>query len=1835
MAFPQEAAATPLPDSLKLTVTVNGVQKTLNLHRRSIRGANFAVRVWDQTSGYSTLPTVPEVRTYRGTVEEDPNTLVCASINNSDVISAQFFDLSKGKGRSAWINEQVSAQLIAPVAADPMPSQSVAPPRNANSSVSLAGPKVPTGVSGTGISYGDLVEVEQAIDVTNHSYNNLLGNVDDILAKYELDMLVYDMMMTRDCLTRVVLPHIVIRSEQFYASSTTPGLSEMNTEWKSEPLLSTNWDMVWATEGYYAWGNQVGKDENSMAAGALYHETGHNWGVYHLPYAYDTMGGNRPLHEAYSVDVMLAKRAESIDEGDLTIAAGYSDPLHPHTHTDVARVVQNTPTDIDVLANDWDSNGDTLTIFSHTTTTANGGSVTLNPNGTLRYTPATNFVGKDMIVYTVQDDSTMQLKAREIVHIEVVNNGLMLHYAFDETSGTAVSDSSGVGLAGDLNGADFATHAVDSPLGKGIRVWGWENDNNEENADWSGVVVGNGSVLPVASIDDRGATPFDSTHNNHSGFYDVMDGDFTASTFFRVDDYNFDNGYTLSGAPWIFTKWWHAEQKCGWGLQATGNALVMYYRPFKGTESIRTVSGSYNFEAGKWYHTSVVFDRALNEIRLYVNGTEVAKQTSAFPADAPYLFTGRMPMRLGTFGAEKVCLDDFRLYSKALSVSEIGALVDAAGPTKFLSDATGQIQHYKPMVFDHNVAGDVWDGDGTGITYSKLSGDTWINVSSDGRLSGEAPGEGVYSVTVRVSNNEGDTDERQYQVTIVSKGVYYERFATSSATMSGLTDHASFPHMPTVGQVIDHAEIPANVANNYGSRMQAYLVPDTTGDYTFWVSGDDVGELWLSTSESPEDAVQIANLPSWTSAYAWDANPAQKSATITLEAGKKYYLMALHVEGGGGDHFAVAWEGPGFTRQLIPNNNLEIYYSDVVAKWAFDEGNGTTAGDGVPYGIDGALNPAVTWTSGKRGSAVSVANGAITLGRNDYSGEWTWSGWVKRTGAATSSALMASSSYQMRLEQYYNTHRVGYTRFGHADWSTGYTSPQGTWVYLSAVMDDGVFKVYENGVFQSSVAVTGGSLPMNAIGAGPVELDDVVIYNRAMTESELLPFSLKGGTYAVDENASVGASVASVAGKNIWGVALNYSITAGNTGGAFSINSSTGEITVAGALSGGSQYVLSVAVNDGSGLSSSATVTVNINEVNSAPSLSDDSASIAENSTAGASVITLSATDPDAGDVLSYAITAGNTNGAFAINSSTGEITVAGSLNYEVLNSYTLTVEVTDAGSLSDSANITVNVTDVDESAVTGVQAWEEAVHQGASFIHKRTAPLAGNATDTVDMSSISGDATYEFIVEAEDFGQSVVHLLDGNGWSLRFEQWSNSGKLGVTRYGVADYQLTAESGQSVASPYGAVHHIVYVVDSVNTQTRVYVDGVFVGTVSQIPALNAVSITLGATNLRSDASTGIHAFAAYNSALSAAEVSTHSAAWLGVAPASNNPPVATDSTFMIAEDATLGTSVGSVSATDPDTGDILSYAITAGNSGGEFAINSATGEITTAAALDYEAATQFVLTVEVSDGSLVDTATITVNVSNVNEAPVASDASGIVAEDASVGTSITTVTSTDPDAGDSVSYAITAGNTGGVFAINATTGEIITAAALDYETTSSYSLTVTATDGGGLSDTAVVTVTVTDVNEVATIATSNAETMIDGQVISGSMVDTQTSNNIYEVLQEAKSSGKPSTRVSSLEHTWSFDIGAGGILVELNVEAHHSANNEGDDFVFSYSTDGLNFTDLITVTKTADDNTAQIAPLPAGVTGTVYIRVRDTDRTVGNGGQDTINIDHLFMSIIE
>ena len=156
------------------------------------------------------------------------------------------------------------------------------------------------------------------------------------------------------------------------------------------------------------------------------------------------------------------------------------------------------------------------------------------------------------------------------------------------------------------------------------------------------------------------------------------------------------------------------------------------------------------------------------------------------------------------------------------------------------------------------------------------------------------------------------------------------------------------------------------------------------------------------------------------------------------------------------------------------------------------------------------------------------------------------------------------------------------------------------------------------------------------------------------------------------------------------------------------------------------------------------------------------------------------------------------------------------------------------------------------------------------------------------------------------------------------------------------------------------------------------------------------------------------------------------------------------------------------------------------------------------------------------------------------------------------------------------------------------------------------------------------TVTIADDDLVTTDVYAFAENTVSGTVTAGALGDTYASDDTYEEITEQHSGGKPSNRISFVEHKWTFNIG-GGDPVTFFVEAARTDSGEGDDFVFAYSTNDVDYIDMLTVTKTADDDASQTYVLPPGVSGAVYVRVMDTDRTVGNNNLDTIFVDEMFI----
>jgi hypothetical protein len=107
-------------------------------------------------------------------------------------------------------------------------------------------------------------------------------------------------------------------------------------------------------------------------------------------------------------------------------------------------------------------------------------------------------------------------------------------------------------------------------------------------------------------------------------------------------------------------------------------------------------------------------------------------------------------------------------------------------------------------------------------------------------------------------------------------------------------------------------ESPTNQADNFGARYRGYICAPETGNYTFYIAADDGGEFYLSSDENPANKRLVAQVPycSWALPREWTKYPEQKSAVISLVAGRKYYVEALYKEGIGGDNLAIGWLKP-------------------------------------------------------------------------------------------------------------------------------------------------------------------------------------------------------------------------------------------------------------------------------------------------------------------------------------------------------------------------------------------------------------------------------------------------------------------------------------------------------------------------------------------------------------------------------------------------------------------------------------------------------------------------------------------------------------------------------------------------------------------------------------------------------------------------------------------------------------------------------------------------------------------------------------------------------------
>jgi hypothetical protein len=188
---------------------------------------------------------------------------------------------------------------------------------------------------------------------------------------------------------------------------------------------------------------------------------------------------------------------------------------------------------------------------------------------------------------------------------------------------------------------------------------------------------------------------------------------------------------------------------------------------------------------------------------------------------------------------------------------------------------------------------------------------------------------GVYLVTARAYNQQGDSAiSDTVSITIAgcsgSGTISAEGFTDIPGTgLIALGSSAKYPNDPDVTAQLNQFEYGPNIGDNYGARVRGYICAPVTGNYIFYVSGDDQSQLFLSTDEDPQNIRRIAYLESRVGFRNWFATASQRSIPIRLIKGGRYYIESIHKEGTGSDHLSVGWVLPNGTFEApVPGNRL-------------------------------------------------------------------------------------------------------------------------------------------------------------------------------------------------------------------------------------------------------------------------------------------------------------------------------------------------------------------------------------------------------------------------------------------------------------------------------------------------------------------------------------------------------------------------------------------------------------------------------------------------------------------------------------------------------------------------------------------------------------------------------------------------------------------------------------------------------------------------------------------------------------------------------------------------
>ncbi len=498
-----------------------------------------------------------------------------------------------------------------------------------------------------------------------------------------------------------------------------------------------------------------------------------------------------------------------------------------------------------------------------------------------------------------------------------------------------------------------------------------------------------------------------------------------------------------------------------------------------------------------------------------------------------------------------------------------------------------------------------------------------------------------------------------------------------------------------------------------------------------------------------------------------------------------------------------------------------------------------------------------------------------------------------------------------------------------------------------------------------------------------------------------------------------------------------------------------------------SEVSVTITATDEHGESSTLDLSIPVADVNEAPVDIDFSNATVNENNAGATVATLSASDPDSGDTATFSL-ADDASGLFEVVGNELRLKDGVSLNHEEQDSYEVTVAVEDGGGNVYSETVTINVADVNEAPteITLASALPKETVE-ASIVDAEITTGQGGGADSA-LINLAGAAT--------DSAQIVVNFdyvdnsfeIDVNGESLTG---------GVIQLEHAHYNPAEESflqfgdGAAITRPWVANTDGSPRIKVVITENGVEAFATRTPSSGVMEPLELVNGSFSTPDLV-DGENSVRVFNPDQGGpdgLNATVSATY------------------ENGAVVTNENVEGVVIGEVATVDPDAGDSHSYVVddarfeVVDDGAGAMQLKLKDG-----VRLDHENSESVDVTVTSTDAGGLSTSRIfSVSVTDVNEAPVDIEVTGGDISENIVGATVATLTANDPDAGDTATFTL-ADDPSGLFEVVGNELKLKAGASLDHEAQDSHEVTIAVEDGAGNVYTEAVTVNVNDVNEAPT-----------------------------------------------------------------------------------------------------------------------------------------------------